>query len=103
MKLDLSQRSLRQFQGVDYDETFSLIAMLKSVGIMLVVAAFSFTKSGRWMSKQSFLDGFREERLYVIQPEAFVNPKDAKRYARSSDPSMDWSKHLGVGTYALMR
>ena len=55
------------------------------------------------MPKQSFLDGFHEERLYVIQPEGFVNPKDAKRYASSSDPSMDWSKHLGVGTYALMR
>ena len=55
------------------------------------------------MSKQSFLAGFREERLYAIQPKVFVNPKDAKRYANSSDPSMDWSKHLGVGTYALMR
>ena len=103
MKLNLSQRSFRQVQGVDYDETFSLIAMLKSVGIMLAVATFSITKSGRWKSKQSFLDDFREERLYMIQPEGFVNPKDAKRYANSSDPSMDWSKHLGVGTYALMR
>ena len=33
----------------------------------------------------------------------FVDPKDAKRYASSSDPSMDWSKHLGVGMYALMK
>jgi hypothetical protein len=77
--------------------------MLKSIGIMLAIAAFSITKSGRWMSKQSFLDGFREERLYVIQLEGFVDTKDAKRYASSNDPSMDWSKHLGVGTYALMR
>ena len=89
MKLDLSQRSFQQVKGVDYDETFSLIAMLKSVGIMLEVAAFSITKSGRWMSKQSFLDGFHEESLYVIQPEGFVDPKVAKRYASSSDPSMD--------------
>ena len=88
-KLELSQKGFRQVQGVDYDETFSLIAMLKFVAIMLAVAAFSFTKSGRWMSKQSFLDGFREEKLYVIQPEGFVDPKDNKRYARSSDPSMD--------------
>ena len=28
-KLDLSQRCFRQVQRVDYDETFSLIAMLK--------------------------------------------------------------------------
>ena len=60
-------------------------------------------KSGRWISRQSFLNGFREERLYVIQPEGFVSPKDAKMYANSSDPSMDWSKHLGVGIYTLMR
>ena len=32
----------------------------------------------------------------------FVDPKDAKRYAGSSDPSKDWSEHLGVGMYALM-
>ena len=50
------------------------------------------------MSKKTFLNGFREVRLYVIQPEGFFNPKDAKRYASSGDPSMDWSKHLGVGT-----
>ena len=30
----------RQVQGVDYDETFSPIVMLKSVRIMLAVAAF---------------------------------------------------------------
>ena len=71
VKLDLSQRSFRQVQGVDYDDTLSIIAMLKSVRTMLAVVACSFTKSGRWMSKQGFLDGFREERLYVIQPKGF--------------------------------
>ena len=34
---------------------------------------------------------------------SFVDPKDAKRYASTSDPSKDWSEHLGVGMYALMR
>ncbi len=53
--------------------------------------------------KTSFLTSLRKERLYVIQSESFVDPKDAKRYAGSSDPSKDWSKHLGVGIYALMR
>ena len=40
MKLDLWQRVFPQVQGVDYDETFSPVAMLKSVRIMLAIAAF---------------------------------------------------------------
>ena len=69
MKLDLWQRVFSQVQGVDYDEFFSSVAMLRSVGIMLALAAFM--KSGRWMSKTSFLTSFRKERLYVIQSERF--------------------------------
>ena len=37
-KLDLSKNVLDKVQGVDYDEIFSL-AMLKSVQIMLAIAA----------------------------------------------------------------
>ena len=39
-KLDLSQKVFDKVQGVDYDETFSPVAMLKSVRIMLAIATF---------------------------------------------------------------
>ena len=39
-KLELSKKGFRQFQGVDYDESFSLVSILKSVRIMLAIAAF---------------------------------------------------------------
>ena len=39
-KLELSQKGFRQVQGVVYDESFSLVSMLKSVRIMLAIAAF---------------------------------------------------------------
>ena len=39
-KLELSQKGFRQVQGVDYDESFSLVSMLKSVRIMLAIAVF---------------------------------------------------------------
>ena len=39
-KLELSQKGFRQVQGVDYDESFSFESMLKSVRIMLAIAAF---------------------------------------------------------------
>ena len=39
-KLELSQKGFRQVQSIDYDESFSLVSMLKSVRIMLAIAAF---------------------------------------------------------------
>ena len=39
-KARLVAKGFRQLQGVDYDETFSLVAMLKSVRIMLAITAF---------------------------------------------------------------
>ena len=68
---------------------------------MLAIAAFY--EIWQMDVKTTFLNGFIKEELYMIQPQGFVDPKDAKRYASSSDPSMEWSKHVGVGTYVLMR
>ena len=39
-KARMSQKGFRQVQGVDYDESFSLVSMLRSVQIMLATAAF---------------------------------------------------------------
>ena len=39
-KARIVAKGFQQVQGVDYDETFSPIAMLKSVWIMLAIAAF---------------------------------------------------------------
>ena len=39
-KARIVAKGFRQVQGVDYDETFSPVSMLKSVRIMLAIAAF---------------------------------------------------------------
>ena len=39
-KARIVAKGFRQVQGVDYDESFSLVSMLESVRIMLVIAAF---------------------------------------------------------------
>ena len=71
MKLDLWERVFSQVQGVDYDENFSPIAMLKSVGIMLALAVFFDYEILQMDVKTSFLTSFRKERLYAIQSEKF--------------------------------
>ena len=60
-KLDLSHKVFRQVQGVDYDETFSPIAMLKSVRIMLAIAAFYDYEIWQMDVKTAFLNGFLGE------------------------------------------
>ena len=68
-KLELSQKGFRQVQGVDYDESFSLVSMLKSVRIMLAIAAFY--EIWQMDVKTAFLNGFTKEELYMIQPKRF--------------------------------
>ena len=67
MKLDLWERFFSQVQGVDYDENFSPVAMLKSVGIMLALAVFFDYEILQMDVKTSFLTSFRKKDLYVIQ------------------------------------
>ena len=65
----LVAKSFSQVQGVDYDEIFSSVAMLKvrrnHVSISCIYEIWQMDV------KMSFLTSFRKERLYVIQSENF--------------------------------
>ena len=39
-KARLVAKGFRQIQGVDYDETFSTVVMLKSIRVLLAIAAY---------------------------------------------------------------
>ena len=78
-KQDLSKKVFDKVQGVDYDEIFSLVAMLKSVRIMLAIAAFHDYEIWQMDVKTAFLNGFLEEELYMMQPEGFVSPKGVNK------------------------
>ena len=70
---------------------------------MLAIAAFYNYEIWQMDVKITFLNGFLKEELYMMQPEGFFDPKGLTKCASSSDPSMDWCKHLGFGILALMR
>ena len=71
-KARLVAKGFRQVQGIDYDETFSPVAMLKSVWIMLAIAAFYDYEIWQMDVKNlAFLNGFLEEEFYMMQPEVF--------------------------------
>jgi hypothetical protein len=78
----LVAKGFRQIEGVDYDETFSPIAMLKSVRIMFAIAAFFDYEIWQMDVETAFLNGNIEVELYMVQPKGFVDPKDAKKVCK---------------------
>ena len=109
-KLELSQKGFRQVQGVDYDESFSLVSMLKSVRIMLAIAAFYEIQ--QMDVKTAFLNGFLEEELYMMQPEGFVDPKGANKVCKLQrsiyglvQASRSWNKRFDsmIKTYSFVQ
>ena len=61
-----------QKEGIDYDETFSPVAMLKSVQILLAVAATLDYKIWQMDVKTAFLNGELEEDIYMQQPKGCI-------------------------------
>jgi hypothetical protein len=53
----LVAKGFQQVQGVDYDETFSPIAMVKSIWILLAIAAFHDYEIWQVDVKTTFLNG----------------------------------------------
>lgn len=81
-KARLVAKGFRQVQGVDYDETFSPVAMLKSIRIILAIAAYFDYEIWQMDVKTAFLNGNLTEDVYMIQPEGFVDPKNAGKICK---------------------
>ena len=81
-KAQLVAKGFKQIQGVDYDETFSPVAMLKSIRILLAIAAFYDYEIWQMDVKTAFLNGNHSEDVYMIQPEGFVDPKNAGKICK---------------------
>ena len=62
-KARLIKKGFDKVQGVDYDEIFSLIAMLKSIRIMLAIAAFY--EIWQMDVKTVFLHGFLKKKSCI--------------------------------------
>ena len=75
-KARLVAKGFRQTHGIDYDETFSPVAMLKSIRILLAIAAYYDYEIWQMDVKTAFLNGNLLEDVYMTQPEGFVSPQN---------------------------
>ena len=81
-KARLVAKGFRQIQGVDFDETFLLVAMLKSIRILLAIAAYHDYEVWQMDVKTAFLNRNLSEDVYMTQPEGFVNPENAGKVCK---------------------
>nr|AAL83352.1 Putative polyprotein [Oryza sativa Japonica Group]AAN04499.1 Putative polyprotein [Oryza sativa Japonica Group]AAP51930.1 retrotransposon protein, putative, Ty1-copia subclass [Oryza sativa Japonica Group] len=81
-KTRLVAKGFRQIQGVDYDETFSPVTMLKSIQIVLAIAAYFNYEIWLVNVKIAFLNGDLNEDVYMTQPKGFGDPQSAKKICK---------------------
>ncbi|GKA19339.1 retrotransposon protein, putative, ty1-copia subclass [Tanacetum coccineum] len=77
-KARLVAKGFTQTYGVDYEETFSLVADIRAIRILVAIAAFYDYEIWQMDVKTAFLNGHLFE-VYMVQPEGFVNPKYPNR------------------------
>src|SRR3954470_1782540 len=75
--------------------------MIKSVRIMLEIAAYFDYEIWQMDAKTAFLNGDMEEELYMIQPKGFVDPSDADKVCKLQrsiyglkQASQSWNQHF---------
>ncbi|KAD6795333.1 hypothetical protein E3N88_06229 [Mikania micrantha] len=81
-KARLVAKSFTQTQGIDYEETFSPVAMLKSIRILIAISAYYDYEIWQMDVKTAFLNGHLIEDVYMAQPEGFVDPKNPNKVCK---------------------
>jgi hypothetical protein len=72
----------KQIHGIDYDETFSPVAMLKFVRILLAIDTYFNYEIWQMDVKTTFLNRNLTRDVYLTQPEGFVNLKYAGKICK---------------------
>ncbi|GJZ39949.1 retrovirus-related pol polyprotein from transposon TNT 1-94 [Tanacetum coccineum] len=72
-KARLVAQGYNQQEGIDYDETYTPVARLESIRILLAYACALDFKLFQMDVKSAFLNGFINEEVYVAQPLGFID------------------------------
>ena len=81
-KARLVAKGFTQTHGIDYDEIFAPVAMLKSIRMLIAIAAYYDYEIWQMDVKTAFLNGELIEDVYMKQPEGFINPKHPNKVCK---------------------
>nr|GFB28572.1 retrotransposon protein, putative, Ty1-copia subclass [Tanacetum cinerariifolium] len=81
-KARLVAKGFTQTSRIDYEETFSPVADIRVIRILIAIAAYYDYEIWQMDAKTAFLNGHLNEEVYMEKPEGFVNPKYPNRVCK---------------------
>ena len=72
VKARLVAKCFSQVEGIDYNETFSFVAKMNSICLVLSIAALHNWEVHLMDVKSAFLHGYLQEEIYMEQPHGYV-------------------------------
>ncbi|GJV40439.1 retrotransposon protein, putative, ty1-copia subclass [Tanacetum coccineum] len=94
-KARLVAKGYTQTCMVDYEETFSPVADIRAIRILISIAVFYDYEIWQMDVKTTFLNGYLDEDIYMVQPKGFVNPK----HPRKNPSELHWSAVKNILKY----
>ncbi|GJW69790.1 retrovirus-related pol polyprotein from transposon TNT 1-94, partial [Tanacetum coccineum] len=74
-KTRLVAKGYKQEEGIDFEESFALVARLEAVRMFIAYTAHKNITIFKMDVKTAFLNGPLKEEVYVSQPEGFIDPE----------------------------
>ncbi|GKE10599.1 retrotransposon protein, putative, ty1-copia subclass [Tanacetum coccineum] len=81
-KARLVAKGFTQTYGVDYEETFSPVADIRAIRILISIAVFYDYEIWQMDVKTAFLNGYPDEDIYMVQPKGFIDPKHLRKVCK---------------------
>eukprot|EP00253_Pinus_taeda_P031507 PITA_31507 len=81
-KARLVCKGYAQQEGIDFEETFALVARLEAIRMFLALSSFQKFKVFQMDVKSTFLNGDLEEEVYIEQPDGFILGNDPNLVCR---------------------
>jgi hypothetical protein len=97
-KVRFVARGFSQVEGIDYEETFSLVARYTSIWTIISLATSMGWRLHQMDVKTTFLNGEIEEEVYIEQPDGFVIHEKESHVCRLKKASV-WTQ---AGTSSLV-